>query len=371
MLGGLFKRRDKKNKLQEDENGDGKTGADEVLGESPQPKISLDSISQDTQSTKSTIQTQPQRQTSKLQKAPPVKLSGKPPTSQVELAFQNSATDKQQDVINCQPERVTPPIVAEEARVTAVALSPDGKPGSSSISVQRMKSPETPLEEHVQSRTHADLQCEALSPADNVMSSSTSDLKPATLKTVKQRVPLDDFDSPPEVEKATNPLLEYKERHLPDVTSAGTRERLSESPVEVVPPDQSRSQALPPLVIDTSSQEEPSISPVSPASSVELVEAPQDATDRGQTPVSTAHSSNSAPAWSDASLRAYLEDDSDIRDLLVVVHDKTNVKPAPPDHPLVKNLFKEENRRLGEISNQLDGLLGDWLARKSRTRRNQ
>lgn len=299
------------------------------------------------------------RQTSKLQKAPPVKLSGKPPTSQVELVSQNPVTNKQQDVVNRQPERVSPPVVAEEPRVTAVALSQDGKSGgSSNISVERIKPLETPLEEHVQTRFNADLRRGAPSPADNIMSSSTSDLKPATLKTVKQCVPLDDFDSPPEVEKATKPLIEYKERHLPDVTSAGTRERLSESPVEVIPPDQSRSQAPPPLVVDSSSQEDPSVSPVSPASSVELVEAPQDAIDREQTPVSTAHSSNGAPTWSDASLRAYLEDDSDIRDLLVVVHDKTNVKPAPPDHPLVKNLFKEENRRLGEISNQLDSLLG-------------
>jgi len=60
-----------------------------------------------------------------------------------------------------------------------------------------------------------------------------------------------------------------------------------------------------------------------------------------------------------------MDDDAEIRDLLVVVHDKSGVK-GRRDHPVVKNLYKEENARLGEISNRLDGLLGEYLARKGR-----
>ena len=127
--------------------------------------------------------------------------------------------------------------------------------------------------------------------------------------------------------------------------------------------------APPGLIIDTSSQEEPSVSPVSPISSPELVDAPIESSPREETPASTAQSSNVPPPWNDASLRTYLENDNEIRDLLLVVHDKSNIQPAPPDHPVAKNIFKEENRRLGEMSNQLDAMLGTLRERRSKSRR--
>ena len=139
------------------------------------------------------------------------------------------------------------------------------------------------------------------------------------------------------------------------------------------PQHQSQSQQSPTrppgLIIDTSSQEEPSVSPVSPISSPELIDPPTENSVREETPASTAQSSNVLPAWNDASLRSYLENDNEIRDLLLVVHDKSNLQPAPPDHPVAKNLFKEENRKLGEMSNQLDSMLGGLLERRSKSRR--
>ena len=63
-----------------------------------------------------------------------------------------------------------------------------------------------------------------------------------------------------------------------------------------------------------------------------------------------AAATTTAPVWNDASLRTYLDDDNDIRDLLIVVHDKSGVVPAGPDHPIVGKLFKEENARLAELS---------------------
>jgi hypothetical protein len=56
------------------------------------------------------------------------------------------------------------------------------------------------------------------------------------------------------------------------------------------------------------------------------------------------------PTWSDASLRMYLEDDNDIRDLLVVVHDNSGVEPAGPDHPFMKSLFREEKVKLADMT---------------------
>ncbi len=127
----------------------------------------------------------------------------------------------------------------------------------------------------------------------------------------------------------------------------------------------------PPLVNDTSSAEDASPSPTSPPSLPSPIEAPQEpdipSSIREETPAPTTQSST-APAWSDASLRAYLEDDSDIRDLLLLVHDKSDLKPAPPDHPIAKSLFKEENRRLGEMERKLDGMLGKVLERRKKGR---
>jgi len=72
------------------------------------------------------------------------------------------------------------------------------------------------------------------------------------------------------------------------------------------------------------------------------------------------------PPWSDANLRAYLDDPSDIRDLLLVVHDTSGVVPVGPDHPLMSNLFVEERGKVQEMNSALDTLLGQWLAKKRR-----
>lgn len=242
-------------------------------------------------------------------------------------------------------------------------------------------------EEPMQSDSPKDTRRGMFSPIKDVLKSSPAEVKLEKVRKAKHRMHMDDFDSSSEGEEAETfserPSYEepdsqlsmaqdaQHEDHEPQAPTIphveppqeSARERLSESPVEVFPPQEHyRSPQPPQLMMDTSSQEDPSTSPVSPISSPELIEAPNENTAREETPASTAQSST--PTWSDASLRAYLEDDSDIRDLLVVVHDKSQIKPVGRDHPVVKNLFKEENRKLGEISNRLDGLLGDYLARK-------
>jgi hypothetical protein len=99
-------------------------------------------------------------------------------------------------------------------------------------------------------------------------------------------------------------------------------------------------------MVDTSSQEEPP----SPASSPspELIDA-EDAREKKGAGSST--TSTSTPTWSDAHLRTFFDDDADIKDLLVVVYDKSGVVPAGPDHPITGNLFREENAKLEDITN--------------------
>lgn len=401
MLSGLFKRKDKKHRGQEDDTEDYEKLSEESPRDSSQPMESSESSSQEAQAPKSASQ-QPQRQSSKLQKSPPAKLiPGKPPhrVEQKGALVEQSTTGPQSDK--------APPVA--ESRVHTSQAQPEITRPGNDLAVQRVMSPEQSSEDSIEppngtrqetrvsdessesprgtrqetrfrdgtsespkgtrqdmftrvrdgtSESPKGTRHELYTPATDISYES----KPEKLKIPNQRMPLDEFDSSPDTAEPPISLVQ-KDQGL--VKTEASKERLSESPVQVDLPDRVHTQNPPRLVVDTSSQEDPSASPVSPSSSPEIIEAPL-YNDREETPASTSQSPSITPTWSDASLRAYLEDDGDIRDLLVVVHDKSNVKPADPNHPLVKNLFKEESRKLGEISNQLDSLLGDWLARKSK-----
>lgn len=85
-----------------------------------------------------------------------------------------------------------------------------------------------------------------------------------------------------------------------------------------------------------------------------------------ETPGSVDSLSVDTPTWSDSSLRTYMDEENDIRDLFIIVHDKSNVPPAGPDHPITGRLFKEESKRLKEMNNQLDDLLVKWMSQRSR-----
>lgn len=140
-------------------------------------------------------------------------------------------------------------------------------------------------------------------------------------------------------------------------------QRLSESPVHVSPVTTSNP---PPLMVDTSSQEEDRSSPIS-SPSPELIDHNDGDSHENKDSITTS-SSTATTSWNDVNLRAFFDSGSEIRDLLVVVYDKTDVEPAGPDHPVAGNLFREQHSKLAEITSQLDNMLGDWLARKQRLR---
>lgn len=122
------------------------------------------------------------------------------------------------------------------------------------------------------------------------------------------------------------------------------QERLSESPVQISPVT---SNNPPPLMVDTSSQEEDHSSV---RSSLELVDHDEGKTHGKQDSITTSTSATTNSTWNDASLRAFFDSGADIRDLLVVVYDKTDVVPAGPEHPVAGTLFKEQNAKLAEIT---------------------
>ncbi|KAM5444427.1 protein phosphatase regulator [Microsporum ferrugineum] len=107
----------------------------------------------------------------------------------------------------------------------------------------------------------------------------------------------------------------------------------------------------------------PAVSP-SPTASPAFSQDPTLEDDRSQEQ-SISPSTSIPPAWNDSGLRAYMDDGSDIRDLLTIVHDKSNVPAAGPDHPLVGSLFKEESKALNEMSTRLDEMLNSWLTKSS------
>lgn len=67
------------------------------------------------------------------------------------------------------------------------------------------------------------------------------------------------------------------------------------------------------------------------------------------------------PAWSDACLRSYLEDGSEIRDLLLMINDTTGVVPVGKDHPLMSGLYVEETKAAQSLSSELDRLLNSLM----------
>ena len=381
MLNGLFKRKDKKSKGQDDEVEDGKKSLDESR-QSPQPKESSDSFSQDVQPLKVNPQSQPQRQTSKLQKSPPISRSASANRSNPSNRSQTTKPLAPREEPTTTNPTATSEIqkaeVPEANRAAQIVPEPNGSVRVEQLeqrlwnddkpSPLRVQAPEHPREEQVQPDSPQDTSHRMSPPIMDALRPSPLPSEPRVeqVRMATQRMAMDESDSSSDTEETPTPLPNHEEPRSASGTNDAPGERLSESPVQVPSQDPPPMRNPPPLMIDTSSQEDPSTSPVSPLSSPELIEVPQEVNARDATPASTSQSSTSTPTWSDASLRAYLEDDTDIRDLLVVVHDKSNVKPAPADHPIVKNLFKEENRKLGEISNRLDGLLGDFLARKSR-----
>jgi len=251
-----------------------------------------------------------------------------------------------------------------------------------------------------------------LSPITNLLSSSDKEPKPQKAKKAKQRVELDDFDTPED--EGPNPFEEQEERKR---ANSQDQERLSESPVEVMPgtfhPDTfmhgTELVHVPTPGYDEGEEaDEDDESPESLTSSPSIIEHPSEPAeeresefveDNDPTPtaprspqpngVEGANKFNFAPSrdmstdsndarlthhpstpsisqqsWSDSSLRAWYDDGSDIKDMLLMIHDKSGVAPVSANHPMMAGLFVEERKGVQKMMGDLDGLLGSYLQRK-------
>ena len=439
MLGGMFKRKDKTKKGSEkDVEENEKTSSDL----SRQSQEGNESLTPDGQGPK--ITPQPHRQTSKLQKQPPAKLSPK------------SSYQQGKDI---SPLKTNQPAPDTGAPQLELHMSPDDPNGFSKALQPELQS-QASTESPSHSRSHSqDAITRERSPSESFQDDrgDSQGLAKAPLLTA----PLNNTSAPSSVNDLTRTTtasshgsqaenLVHKpspaEQHHLDIAQAAQHEAHeisgrdvagtlpSQEPVEpslnvrplavhkeqLPQPERIAPHQPPPLVDDDSSTEDPSFTRRSLSSSPEPVERPsrtsQHATHNGPpvqavasadrfrmssdyeedevpapskplatnptestpskrserevtadptTPSSATSTTTPTAVWSDAGLRAYLDSDStDIQDLLLVVHDKTGVVPRK-DHPVVKNMYREENRKLDEISANLDGLLNQYLARKN------
>ncbi|KAK3692579.1 hypothetical protein B0T22DRAFT_435844 [Podospora appendiculata] len=367
----FFSRKDKKAKGDEDDDSFGKRSLDadvqekdveeEELHQSPDKGSGL------------------QRNPSKLQKQQPRTDPSPTRKANIGSAGNDSAAEpaaylsgaKVNNVANVPPSSMR--VVDPEPRG-----SPKGSPRDRGVSWDR--SPEALKKDEKPGNSKA--------PAAAASRAPKTDVRPQKTVKAKARVELDDFDSDediaPEPERPAPALVSEEARRpqqlrpvpgaYPDSyqsTAPGpavttpyqqTVDRLSESPVQVSPVTTVNP---PPLIVDSSSQEEDRSSSRSTLSP-ELIEH-EDGDSRGKKD-SISTSTSTTESWNDVNLRAFFDSGSDIRDLLVVVYDKTDVAPAGPEHPVAGGLFREQNAKLAEITTQLDNMLGDWLARKQRLR---
>ncbi|KAE8145292.1 hypothetical protein BDV25DRAFT_165003 [Aspergillus avenaceus] len=339
MLSGLFKRKDKKTKTTEEEIEEQEKVSGELSRSSPQPKTSSDSMSSPVSQSPNPLVIQ--KQHNKLQKQPLVAQS---PTKN-DLEEQQHPVQKTKEAfgsmspITSHRGDQTIRQVASEDEVAQSPISPDSQQDRSlSSPVRSAASPHK-------------LNTTQLSPRDTMAS-----------PTKPQYSQQHSVASPPQ---------RFAARHIPEY-----QDIRGESPVDVSPVEGPTSPGIPGMTEDPTSPgipgmtEDPtspggfSVSPVSPPLSPSVESTDSKDADTASAPFEVG--SAGTPTWSDASLRSYLDDENDIRDLFIIVHDNSNVPPAGPDHPITGSLFKDESKRLKEMTGQLDSMLADWVGKKIR-----
>lgn len=397
MLSGLFKRKDKKGKgvgmESIDSDAEPSKQSEELGRESPQSKPS-DEFSTERGSSEQSVAPSRQSSKGKLQKPQrsreesPSKVKGilKMDTPEPLTVQSSSETDPVVGQVAAQSTSTMRLVPSEDSSVEERAISPEK---SSTLNTAVAK----------------------LNPLNTTKTSQNGEAKPEKVKKAKQRVQLDDFDSDDEKDPFADPTMQTQSTQQSEPEPTG---RLSESPVHVSAADaqspakestqdkeqESDSQQPPGLTGDTSSQEtsspistptpddspattqstkptKPTISTSQAVSSPDSAEptsasslmsppsrsapVPEKAMD-GSPPNSS--ESTTLPAWSDHSLRTYLDDGSDIRDMLLVINDTTGVVPVGPEHPIMSRLFVEETKTVSDLSTQLDSLLNGLLEKR-------
>lgn len=341
MLSGLFKR--KKGTPQEESV----ERPSEELRRSPQSKDSMESV------TNSKPEGGPERKPSKLQKTPPMASPKASPTE---------ARAPQRDLLAAPSVVPREPAGAAPGPLTVRKIDSEPELADDPSSTTPQNQPNTQVNRFpslTEKRSIFAPITTALKSTSSTNSDTRSPGKPIYSKRAKERFAIDDDDSE---DDGPTPRAEDQNRTSisPLADSVGESVRsdsaIRVSPIEPMAPTNSQSQQGPdtrtmPLPIQTGNADSEGTASTSKAS-------PSTATH-------TPSTSRSTPTWSDASLRSYMENDQDIKDLLIIVHDKSNVTPVGADHPLMSNLFTNERSKLAEMQLQLDSMLMSWMGKKN------
>lgn len=376
MLSGLFKRKDKKTK-QDSMDSDAEKQSEEIDRNSPSSR-SLDETVERPSGEQAAPGPQRTSSKGKLQKAQ--RSRDDSPQKTKGILKTDSPTEPASDLVDDKRP--------EQQAATTMRLVPSDQ--DSDQTLERTASNEQPNKEQ------------------------TKMVKPEKVVQAKQRMQLDDFDSDDESDPFADPDAQPKSAHPENNESSG---RLSESPVHVsaadIQPlakistresDKDLDAHKPPgLTQDNSSQETSSpVSTPTPEDSP-MKTIPEDSTVstfQGHRSASPSHHQQSStasatippptrpapvpekaerdlhisppdssestqlPAWSDAALRAYLDDGSDVRDMLLVINDTTGVAPVGRDHPIMSTLFVEDSKALNSMSSELDKLLSGLMDKR-------
>ena len=346
MLSGFFKR---KKGAPHEEN----ERTSEDSRQSPQSKESMESL------TSSKSDATPERRPSKLQKTPPYASPKASPTE---------ARAPSRDPVSSAQQTIAPPapIGPAPAPPTVRKVESEPEPSEDTPEVAASQS-QTPAQVNrfpslTEKRSIFAPITTALKSTTSTTSDTNSPTKPIYSKRAKERFAIDDSDS--EDDRPT-PKAEYQDRKsISPITDSQETSRsdsvMQVSPIEPSAPklgetsyllDPPADKSSSPLPIETNANEsDGTVSTSKPSPS---------------TATHTPSTSRSTPTWSDASLRSYMENDQDIKDLLIIVHDKSNVTPVGTDHPLMSNLFSNERSKLAEMQSQLDSMLMNWMGKKN------
>ncbi|CAA9959482.1 SH3 1 domain containing protein [Pyrenophora teres f. maculata] len=395
MLSGLFKRKDKKGKGAQDSIDGDIEKPDEADRSSPQSKPSDESLERPLAEQTTTTASAPARQSSKgkLHKNQRSRDDSPQKTKGILKTESPNEMTAESDV---QPDDSQP--AAQQTTSSVRLVSPEQS------DIVKPSAEEQPAVSSPTANAGA-----SRNPFTNMMKpQQEGEVKREKVHKAKQRMQLDDFDS----DESSDPFADPDAQSKPAKTEVSEKPgRLSESPVHVSAADAQPSQKenttdrdkesdahhVPGLSTDSSSQETSSpISTPTPDDSP-MKTIPEDTTVSkfySESP-STTHTtmnppgpppsgpapmpskdlepsppvsseSTMLPAWSDASLRAYLDDGSEIRDMLVVINDTTGVVPVGPDHPWMKDYLAEETKTMQGLSGELDRLLNGLMEKSMR-----
>lgn len=325
----FFSRKDKKRTTEDDDESFGKRSMD-IMSEPPEG----DDVPDEPNS--------PERNQRKLQKPPP----GRTPTA--------SQAQKQTLELSSYLQEGRTNDVSSVPPASMRIIDPETKEARSVPSNQQQQASKEASPNGLEPSSAAGSAKAALSRIMPHRSpSGSSDVKPQRTTKAKTRMELE-VSSESEGEHDTNVVvhsppssIDGEEEPIKTVESSTPSKEPATSSVHTSPSNTSNPPAL---VADTSSAE---------GRSPEASPSPE--------PSQSNKGSTKEPRWDDSKLRSFFDDGDHVRDLLAVVYDKNDLGPVGMDHP-AGGLFREQNAKLAEITTQLDNLLGDWMARKQRSR---